>query len=198
MQRGLLDGYVGVKFEHERVEAPAPEGLEALVPRFALAGKVLGGHGMAPLNGGNMSVRWGEGLVVTASGCNLGIVQPDELVYVDSAEPAHGRVRYRGDKLPSSEAILHAMVLAARPRAGAVVHAHDPAATPEAMRRAGMVITEREEPYGTVALAERALEAFQRAEDLIVLENHGYVCVGACLEAVIDRIVEIHLRLARA
>lgn len=195
MKKGLMDGYVGVKFEHERLPLCAPADAASLWPHFRLAGKILGSHGMAPLNGGNMSARLGDGFVVTSSGSNLGILEPDELVYVDSADPGSGRVRYRGPALPSSEAIMHAMVLQARPEAMAVIHAHDPAATPEAMARAGMVITDREEPYGTVALAERALEAFARAEDLIVLENHGYVCVGANLEAVVDCIVGTHLRL---
>lgn len=197
MQNGLLPGYVGPKFAHERVPLPPPAGMGGLAPRFSLVGRVLAAHGMAPLNGGNMSVRLGEGFVVTASGCNLGRVGPGELVFVDSADPATTLVRYRGSALPSSEALLHAMVLAARPAAGAVVHAHDPAVTGAAMVRAGMVITDREEPYGTVALAERALESFARAQDLIVLENHGYVCVGASLEAVVDRIVMTHLRLVR-
>jgi ribulose-5-phosphate 4-epimerase/fuculose-1-phosphate aldolase len=195
VKKGLLDGYVGVKFAHERLPQCAPADVATLWPHFRLVGKILGSHGMAPLNGGNMSARLGQGLVVTSSGSNLGILEADELVYVDSAEPGSGRVRYRGPALPSSEAIMHAMVLAARPEAMAVVHAHDAALTPEAMARAGMVITDREEPYGTIALAERALEAFARAEDLIVLENHGYVCVGASLEAVADRIVAMHLRL---
>ncbi len=195
MEKGLLEGYVGVKFEHQRVALPPPAGLAGARPHFVLSGKVLASHGMAPLNGGNMSLRLGAGFAVTASGSNLGIIQPDELVYVDSADPGAGPVRYRGPRLPSSEAIMHGMVLAARPAANAVVHAHDPAVTREAMVRAGMVITSREEPYGTVALAERAIEAFASGEDLIVLENHGYVCAGASLEAVIDRIVGAHLRL---
>lgn len=195
MKKGLLDGYVGVKFETERVEIPAPAGVYALVRRMVQAGQHLGMHGMAPLNGGNMSVRLGTGFVVTASGSNLGIIEPDELVYVDGFDVDAGVVRYRGPKLPSSEAIMHGLILQARPEAAAVVHAHDPAATREAMVRAGMVITDREEPYGTVALAQRALEAFDKAEDIIVLENHGYVCAGPSLEAVIDGIVMTHLRL---
>ena len=196
MKKGLMDGYVGVKFETERVDDPIPAGVSALVRRMVQAGQHLAMHGMAPLNGGNMSVRLGEGFVVTASGSNLGVIEPDELVYVDGFEVDAGLVRYRGLELPSSEAIMHGLVLQARPEAAAVVHAHDPAVTREAMVRAGLVITDREEPYGTVALAERALEAFERAEDIIVLENHGYVCAGPSLEAVIDRIVMTHLRLA--
>jgi L-fuculose-phosphate aldolase len=195
MRKGLLEGYVGVKFEHEQVPSCTPAAVAGLVPHFVMAGRVLASHGMAPLNGGNMSLRQGRGLVVTASGCNLGLIEPAELVFVDSAEPSTSLVRYRGVALPSSEAIMHAMVLAARPEAMAVVHAHDPTATPEAMVRAGMVITDREEPYGTVALAERAIEAFARAQDIIVLENHGYVCVGPSLEAVVERIVATHLAL---
>ncbi len=195
MQKGLLDGYVGVKFQHEQVGEPLPACVEALVVRFVQAGQRLASHGMAPLNGGNMCVRLDTGFVVTASGSNLGIIEPDEAVYVDGFDVTAGLVRYRGPKLPSSEAIMHGVILEARPRAMAVVHAHDPAVTREAMVRAGMVITDREEPYGTIALAERALEAFERAEDIIVLENHGYVCAGPSLEQVIDRIIMTHLRL---
>jgi ribulose-5-phosphate 4-epimerase/fuculose-1-phosphate aldolase len=195
MKKGLLDGYVGVKFEHERLPLCAPHDMAPLLPHFVLAGRVLAAHGMAPLNGGNMSLRLGEGFVVTSSGSNLGILEACDLVYVDSAEPASGRVRYRGPALPSSEAIMHAMVLQAHPEAMAVIHAHDAALSPEAMARAGMVVTDREEPYGTIALAQRALEAFARSQDLIVLDNHGYVCVGASLEAVVDRIVGVHLAL---
>ncbi len=196
MQKGLLDGYVGVKFQHERSELEPPAGIPALVRRFLLAGRHLAAHGMAPLNGGNMSVRLGSGFAVTASGSNLGILEPDEVVFVEACDAVAGTVRYRGPKLPSSEAIMHHLLLQARTGDQAVVHAHDPAVTREAMVRAGMVITDREEPYGTVALAERALEAFERAEDIIVLENHGYVCAGPSLEAVVDAIVMTHLRLS--
>jgi len=196
MKKGLMDGYVGVKFEHERSPLDAPAQLEALWPHFRLAGMVLGGHGMAHLNGGNMSARLGDGFVVTSSGSNLGILEPGELVYVDGCQVEPGRVRYRGPVLPSSEAIMHHMVLAAHPEAGAVVHAHDAALTPAAMERAGLLQTRREEPYGTVALAQRALEAFASGRDLIVLVNHGYVCVAESLEAAVDRIVATHLRLS--
>ncbi len=195
MQKGLLEGYVGVKFTPECAGVRPPAGAAALIEGLCAAGRRLAVHGMAPLNGGNMSVRLGKGFVVTASGSNLGILEPDELVYVEACDVAEQRVRYRGPRLPSSEAILHHMVLQARPHAVAVVHAHDPSATPAAMDRAGLVRTQREEPYGTVALAHRAIEAFAHDQEIIVLENHGYVCAGPSLEAVIERIVATHLRL---
>ncbi|MFH1462836.1 MAG: class II aldolase/adducin family protein [Pseudomonadota bacterium] len=195
MTRGLLDGYVGPKFHHERQDLPAPVDLDTLLPRFVAAGRRLDAHGMAPLNGGNMSVRLGPGLVVTSSGSNLGLLESGELVYVDHCDAVAGLVRYRGPALPSSESILHHLVLAARPAAMAVVHAHDPSTTSAAMARAGLTLTDREEPYGTVALAQRAIAAFAGGRDLIVLVNHGYVCVGPSLEAVIERIVGVHLAL---
>ena len=122
-------------------------------------------------------------------------VEPGELVYVDSCDERAGVVRYRGPALPSSEAILHQLVLRARPQAGAVVHAHDPVATREALLRERLAETPREEPYGTVALAQLAIAAFRGAERIIVLKNHGYVCVGAELEEAVDIIVATHLRL---
>ena len=191
----LLEGYVGVKFLSERVPGPLPAALAALYPRFQRAGQRLDAHGMAPANGGNMSLRLGQGLVVTASGSNLGILEPDELAWVESADAERELVRHRGGALPSSEAIMHWLVLQARPQAQAVVHAHDPLATRQALLQERLPETLREEPYGTVALARLAIRAFGREQPIIVLREHGYVCAGPSLEAVIDIIVGTHLRL---
>ncbi len=191
----LLQGYVGVKFHPQRIPGPVPPELAALYPRFRRAGERLDAHGMAPANGGNMSVRLGPGLVVTASGSNLGILEPQELVWVASADPERELVRHRGSVLPSSEAIMHWLVLQARPQAQAVVHAHDPLATRQALLAERLPETLREEPYGTVALARLAIRTFGRDEPIIVLREHGYVCAGPSLEAVIDTIVDTHLKL---
>ena len=70
-----------------------------------------------------------------------------------------------------------------------------PAEVNYALLREKLPETQHEEPYGTVALARQAIEAFAQADDIIVLVNHGYVCVGPSLEAVIERLVATHLRL---
>jgi ribulose-5-phosphate 4-epimerase/fuculose-1-phosphate aldolase len=90
---------------------------------------------------------------------------------------------------------MHGLIYASRPEAGAIVHAHDPQATREALAAAGLIETEQEEPYGTVALARRAIEALGRNESVVALRNHGYVSAGPDLATVIDQIVATHLRL---
>jgi ribulose-5-phosphate 4-epimerase/fuculose-1-phosphate aldolase len=150
---------------------------------------------MTPLNGGNLSVRVPGGFAVTASGSHLGALEPDDVVLVRRCDVVAEEVCWEGARAPSSESLLHHLVLHAHPEAGAVVHAHDPAATRAALRAAGLPETEREEPYGTLALAQRALATFAGGERLIVLRDHGYVAVATTLEAAIEDLVATHRRV---
>jgi L-fuculose-phosphate aldolase len=197
-KKQILDGYSGVKFEAHCVQTAVPEMVSVWYETFRTSGERLGRHGMAPANGGNMSVRLEEGFVVTASGSNLDIIEPNELIWVLKCDVDNETVHYRGSLEPSSESILHYLVLEARPDAGAVIHAHDPIATREAIASDGLTETVREEPYGTIALAELAIEAFGRSEEIIVLRNHGYVCAAGNMTDAIDRIIATHLRLLDA
>jgi len=194
--RPVLDGYVGVKFHDCRLGCALPAAVAALFPRFLAAGDRLRAHGMTPLNGGNLSVRVPGGFAVTASGSHLGALEPDDVVLVPRCDVAAEEVCWVGARAPSSESLLHHLVLETHPEAGAVVHAHDPIATRAALAASGLPETEREEPYGTLALARRALETFARGGRLIVLRDHGYVAVAATLEEAVDDIVATHLRIA--
>jgi L-fuculose-phosphate aldolase len=194
-KKQILDGYVGVKFEAHCVQTTVPQKVAECYETFRTSGERLSRYGMAPANGGNMSARLEEGFVVTASGCNLGVIEPDELIWVQKCDVENETVHYCGSLKPSSESILHHLVLEARPDAGAVVHAHDPVATREAIASDGLTETAREEPYGTIALAELAIEAFGHNQEIIVLRNHGYVCAARSMTEVVDRIIATHLRL---
>lgn len=75
---------------------------------------------MAGLNG-NISMRQGDAMIVTVSGCAKGRLQPGDLarVHLDS-----GNVLGPGQ--PSTEAALHRAVYALQPKAQAVLHVHPP------------------------------------------------------------------------
>ena len=193
-KRRTLPGYVGVKFDAVcRNDTQGRECTE-LHPLFLEQGQKLGRYGMAPANGGNMSIRLQRGFAITSSGCNLGGIEPDDIVWVHSCDPKREEVHYEGSRLPSSESILHHMIYEARADSRCVIHAHDPVAT--STTAAGLVPeSAREEPYGTVALARIAIETFHRDRSIILLRNHGYVAAGGSLEAVTNTIVELHLRL---
>lgn len=190
----ILPGYVGVKYTAHCSGAAQPEACVRLQPVFRAEGQRLARYGMAPANGGNMSVRLASGFAVTASECHLSDIEPDEVVWVESCDLATQQVHYQGPRLPTSEAMLHHRILEARPECDAVVHAHDQLATSTEL--AGLVPeTVREEPYGTLALAELACTTFGTDQRIIVLRNHGYVAVGADLPGVVDLIVAMHERL---
>jgi L-fuculose-phosphate aldolase len=69
---------------------------------------------------GNVSVRHGDGFLVTPTGMAYDACAPDDVVFVGlNGKPT-------GPRKPSSEWRFHRDIYAARPEAGAIVHAHAP------------------------------------------------------------------------
>jgi L-fuculose-phosphate aldolase len=69
---------------------------------------------------GNVSVRHGDGFLITPTGMAYDACEPDDVVGVGMDGNSTGR------RKPSSEWRFHRDIYAARPEAGAVVHAHAP------------------------------------------------------------------------
>jgi L-fuculose-phosphate aldolase len=67
---------------------------------------------------GNLSVRTGDGFLVTPSGFTYDAMEPDDIVAVTSAGATTGR------RKPSTEWRLHRDIYATYGEAGAIVHAH--------------------------------------------------------------------------
>jgi len=145
---------------------------------------------------GNVSCRLGrDRLLVTPSGVNKGYLRPADLVVVDLAG---AKVRGRGR--PSTELLMHLAAYAARPDAGAVVHAHPLTAVaftvaglpppndllPEAVLVLGSIAVA---PFATPGTDEvpRSLAPFWREHQVIVLERHGALALGKDLFQAFDR-----------
>jgi methylthioribulose-1-phosphate dehydratase len=76
---------------------------------------------------GNLSVRCGDDTVlVTASGCSKGELEPDDTVLVGTKD---GAALLDGTARPSAETSIHVALYRLLPDCGAVVHAHPPYAT---------------------------------------------------------------------
>lgn len=151
---------------------------------------------------GNLSVRAVEGgergFLITPTGIAYGALTPDDLVFVDmNGVP-------QGARKPSSEWRFHLDIYAARPEAGAVLHAHSPFATSLACLR-------REIPpfhymiarfggdtlrcaeyatFGTQALSVAALKALE-GRRACLLANHGMLVFGRDLDQALDLGVEL-------
>ncbi|MCP4218993.1 MAG: class II aldolase/adducin family protein [bacterium] len=194
MKKTIMDGYIGIKFDAQCRDKQLPPNCEKEISAFRENGKLLLQHQMAPANGGNMSTRLEDGFLITASGSNLGCLEDNEIVYVESFSIEEKTVSYRGALPPSSEAFLHGLLLKEKPHISSVIHAHDEAAT--SMELSGIIReSEKEEAYGTVALANACLDTFTGGCDIVVLKNHGYVAVGDSLSQATGTVIDMHKRL---
>jgi L-fuculose-phosphate aldolase len=194
MAKPVLDGYIGIKFEAICMDKKLPAPGKEYKDSFKENGLRLLQYNMAPANGGNMSTRFEKGFLITASGCNLGCVEDDEITYVEEFSLENKWVKYRGCCPPSSETFLHGLLYNEKKDIEAVIHAHDEVAT--SMKLSGILDeTGREEPYGTVELARICLETFRKGKDIIVLKNHGYVAIGSSLTRTTDTIINMHHHL---
>lgn len=157
------------------------------------AGRRLHDKGLIAASQGNISVRSGRGLLVTASGVSKGALTPRLVLRTD----LDGRASGPG---VSSEIQMHVAAYRRRPDIRAIVHAHPPAATAftavgrapdsallgESVLMLGQV---RLVPYAAPSTAELANlvgEALVGSQ-AVLLANHGAVTVGATLAQAMDR-----------
>ena len=157
-------------------------------------GRSLFARGLSPGTSGNISVREGDGFIVTPTNASLGSLDAARL----SGLGADGR-HVDGDP-PTKEAWLHLAMYAERPDAQAIVHLHStyavavacladvdpddvlPPLTPYYVMRVGRLPLV---PYGRPGDESLAGEVRERARSshALLLANHGPVVAGASLAA---------------
>jgi L-fuculose-phosphate aldolase len=137
---------------------------------------------------GNISLRHGDGMLITPTSTPYEAMKPEQIVYM------HLDGNHDPAQRPSSEWRFHRDILKARPDAQAVVHAHPPYSTMLAIM--GMEIppvhymvavaggdTIRCAPYatfGTQELSEHAVRALE-GRMACLLAHHGMIAVGLSL-----------------
>ncbi|ULB10503.1 class II aldolase/adducin family protein [Cereibacter azotoformans] len=147
---------------------------------------------------GNISVRHGEGLLITPTAIAYERLQPEDIVFLAMDGTATGRHR------PSSEWRFHRDILAARPDAHAVVHAHPTACTTLAilnreipavhyMIAAAGGPTVRVAPYAIYGSEELSHHAVAALEGRLacLLEHHGMIAIGPSLARTMWTAVEV-------
>lgn len=150
---------------------------------------------------GNISVRWGDRMLITPSATAYDDMEPDMI----AAMPLDGeRGVWEGPLKPSTEWRFHLDILRARPEVGAVVHTHSPYCTVLAIARKPIpachymiaafggndVRVADYHTYGTAELAAAVLEAM-RDRTAALMANHGMVAVGASLAKAMWTAVEL-------
>lgn len=148
--------------------------------------------GWVAANDGNVSVKLEDGnFLATPTGISKSFITPEKLVKINGkGEVLAGLEDYK----PSSEIKMHLRCYRERPDVRAVVHAHPPTATGYAV--AGKSLDEYSmietviaigsiplTPYGTPSTEEvpEAIAPYLPEHDVLLLQNHGALTVGADL-----------------
>ncbi|MCJ7873338.1 class II aldolase/adducin family protein [Phaeobacter sp. J2-8] len=137
---------------------------------------------------GNVSLRHGDGLLITPTSRPYDSLTPEDIVYLDMDGTPHGPWK------PSSEWRFHRDILAARPEENAVLHAHPTFCTT-------LAIMGRDIPplhymvavfggpdircapyaiYGSAELSRLALQAME-GRKACLLAHHGMIAAGSDL-----------------
>jgi L-fuculose-phosphate aldolase len=158
------------------------------------AGRRLGSRGLISAGEGNISVRLGDGrLLTTPTGRRKDELAPEDLATVP-LDAATGPSP--SGPPPSSDIAIHRAVYRARPDVVAIVHAHlpasmaltlagelpDPSALPETAYHLPVLPFVPFGAMGSDELAARVAEAFSAAAPApraVLLERHGAIAVGS-------------------
>lgn len=145
--------------------------------------------GFCPSKSGNVSARFGDGLLITPSGLPYAQTKPEDLIHLG----LDGTV-LSGSRKPSSEWPFHVAIYKARPDAQAIVHTHSPRATALSSTRRGIpafhymialcggadVRCAEYATFGTPELADNAVKALE-GRKAVLLANHGVIALGQTL-----------------
>ena len=147
---------------------------------------------------GNISLRHGDGMLITPTSTPYEAMQPEQIVFMNLDGTLDAKQR------PSSEWRFHRDILKARPEINAVVHAHPPYATMLAIM--GLSIppvhymiacaggdTIRCSPYATFGTQELSEHAVTALEDrsACLLAHHGMIAIGPSLAKAMWLAVEV-------
>jgi len=147
---------------------------------------------------GNLSVRCGEGFLITPSGMDYAGLSTDDIVPMDlDGTP-------RGKRKPSSEWRFHAAIYRRRAEAKAVLHAHPVNCSTLACLGKGIpafhymvaaaggrdIRCADYATFGTTALSDNVIEALQ-GRKACLMAHHGLTCIERDLPRVLALAIEV-------
>jgi L-fuculose-phosphate aldolase len=147
---------------------------------------------------GNISVRHGEGLLITPTSIPYESLEPEDIVYLSVDGTPEGR------RQPSSEWRFHRDIMPARTDVNAIVHAHPTFCTILAIMERGIPAIHymiaaaggpdiRCGPYaifGSAELSKHAVDALD-GRRACLLAHHGMIAIGSSLEKAMWLAVEV-------
>ncbi len=160
--------------------------------------RAMNSQGLNQGTSGNVSVRQGDGFLITPSALAYDQCRPKDLVWLDMEGQA------QGERRPSSEWRMHRDIYASYPQAGAVLHAHSLYCTTlacleepipafhymVAMAGGDSIRCAPYATFGSQALSDAAVAALEE-RTATLLGHHGMLCYAADLAHVLTLAVEV-------
>lgn len=157
--------------------------------------------GLSPGRSGNVSCRWGEGMLITPTGMAYDAIAAEDIVHVG----ADGSVG-SNQRQPSSEWRFHLSAYAARPDMSAVVHTHSLHATVLACAHKPIpafhymvaaaggsdIPLAGYATFGTEALAKLVADGLTK-RNACLMANHGAIAIGPTLTAALALAAEVEV-----
>ncbi|PIE65462.1 MAG: hypothetical protein CSA26_03860 [Desulfobacterales bacterium] len=101
---------------------------------------------------------------------------------------------YSGKHKPSSESFLHYSIYQQFEDVGAIMHGHSNLLN-EWAAQLYIPVTSHFYDYGTIALANSALEIISMKDKIIVLKEHGFIAVGHTIAKTGQLVLETYMKL---
>lgn len=149
-------------------------------------GDIIDEKGFSPGTSGNISFRFEDKIIITASGSSNGNLAYEDFVIIDS----DGELVDAGvaNKKASSEKMLHVEIYKKRPDIKAIIHVHPPFLSSFAAARKSLeepVMAENVYYFGKIPLADYALPSSKALVDntamhfdrynAVLMANHGFI-----------------------
>ena len=187
----------GELFKVQRRGSEPPDA--PIIPLLISLAHDLAHLGLMPSYGigdhGNLSCRVSQGFIITARATRKIRLSAQEFVQiVDCTRGPDGiTLVCDGQRLPSTDALIHWRVYQARPDVGAIVHAHDPRLL-EAAPELGLPITDVSARCNSHELVEDALR-LATGTNYLVMRDHGVLALGPTLEAASELALQWYRRV---
>ena len=164
--------------------------MKKIIKELIKCGKLCGKKNFTPGMSGNISARYGENIIITASGSANGYLDEEDFTVIDF----EGNV-VNGDKKPSSEKMLHVEFYKQRPDINYILHVHAPYLSSFASCGKALdepIMAENVFYFGHIPLAEYGLPSsmdlvektakYFKDFDAVLMANHGVVVGGKTLK----------------
>jgi len=153
-------------------------------------GKLLYDKDLTSATSGNISIRSGNKVYITATGTALGFLTEKDVVEID----IDGK-EFNSNEKASSEKFMHLAIYKLRPDLNAIIHCHSPFTTAFAACRKELsapIIAENVLYFGKIPVADYGMPSSQKLTDntsklfteyeAILMANHGIVTAGKTLQ----------------